>query len=124
MLKTGRIHRNALVYVADLFRDIKTELRAINIKLDLLTALHTGAVTVITNDTLLNLPQHLQKTLRAILQLNTPCTASDIHTITGRARAIESKNANELVCMGILIKHREHQRMIFTTSSGIDKVKS
>jgi hypothetical protein len=119
MLKDNRMSRTALVHVADLFRDIKSELRAINIKLDELRALHTGAVVVITNGTLLNLPQHLQKTLRAMLQLNTPCTATDIHNVTGRARAIESKNANELVMAGVLTKHREHQRIIFEVASGV-----
>jgi len=53
-------------------------------------------------------------TLSALQKLDRPATATEIAQITGRARAFESKNLNELWGRGILIKQRLGRRQLFS----------
>ncbi len=54
---------------------------------------------------LLELPDNLRSTFMALLRLK-KATASDISSITGRGRAIESHYLNTLVRMGYVSKRR------------------
>jgi hypothetical protein len=42
-------------------------------------------------------------------------TASQLSSITGRARALESKNLNEMYSMGLLEKKRQGKTQVFTS---------
>jgi Fic family protein len=55
------------------------------------------------------LPDHLRKSLSAIIQLGKG-RASDVAEITGRARAAESAYLNQLVRMGYLKKYGKRKK--------------
>lgn len=52
-------------------------------------------------------------------------TASQLSRVTGRARAFESKNLNEMYAMGMLDKKRSGRNQVFTPKkpSGISAIK-
>jgi hypothetical protein len=45
-------------------------------------------------------------------------TATQVSQITGRCRAFESKNLNELSMMGVLLKQRKRREKIFSVKAG------
>ena len=53
-------------------------------------------------------------TLNALRRLNRSASASEVAAITGKARAHESMNLNDLVGRGILTKHREGRKQLFS----------
>lgn len=61
---------------------------------------------------LLNLPSHLLKTYFTLETLEKAST-SDISTLTHKARAVESKNLNELARLGLIYKRRKGRMAIF-----------
>lgn len=61
---------------------------------------------------LLNLPDHLRKTMLAMLKVGR-ATAEDIADITKRARAVESAYLNTLLTMGYLKKERKGRKAFF-----------
>jgi hypothetical protein len=62
--------------------------------------------------TLLNLPDHLRKTIVAIIELGEG-TADDVADRTGRVRNLESSYLNQLVRLGHLQKRREERHYVF-----------
>lgn len=54
-------------------------------------------------------------TLTALKKLGRPATATEIASITLRARACESKNLNELWGRGLLIKQRQGRKQLFSS---------
>jgi len=58
-------------------------------------------------DLLLELPNHLRRTLLAIAKLDCPCTAIMVSNITGRTRARESTCLSQLRREGFLNKERK-----------------
>ncbi|MEM2971541.1 MAG: hypothetical protein QW270_03865 [Candidatus Bathyarchaeia archaeon] len=59
---------------------------------------------------LLDFPDHLRKTMRAVLELGTG-TAEQVSEKTGRSRSLESTYLNQLCTMGYLIRERRGQRV-------------
>lgn len=57
---------------------------------------------------LLEFPDHLRKTIRAVLELGTG-TAEQVSEKTGRSRSLESTYLNQLCTMGYLIRERRGQ---------------
>lgn len=57
---------------------------------------------------LLDFPDHLRKTVRAVLELGTG-TAEQVSEKTGRSRSLESTYLNQLHTMGYLIRERRGQ---------------
>ena len=62
--------------------------------------------------TLLDLPDHLRKTMVAIIELDGG-TAVDVADRTGRVRNLESSYLNQLVRLGHLQKRREARCYVF-----------
>jgi hypothetical protein len=62
--------------------------------------------------TLLNLPDHLRKTMVAIIELGEG-TAEDVADRTGRVRNLESSYLNQLVRLGHLQKRRRERHYVF-----------
>jgi hypothetical protein len=62
--------------------------------------------------TLLNLPDHLRKTMVAIIELGEG-TAEDVADRTGRVRNLESSYLNSLVRLGHLLKRRKARHYVF-----------
>lgn len=62
---------------------------------------------------LLNLPSHLQKTLRSIATIGRG-SASDVARLTGKARAVESAYLNQLCLFGLAKKERKGRKAIFS----------
>jgi predicted transcriptional regulator len=52
-------------------------------------------------------------TINALISLGS-ATATEVSKVTGRSRAFESKNLNELYAMGLISKHGEGRFKIFT----------
>jgi len=63
-------------------------------------------------ESLLQLPDHLRKTLLAVRRLG-ETTAEETSVETGRARTMESLYLNQLVRMGYLQKTRKGRRVYF-----------
>jgi len=69
------------------------------------------------NEFLLSLPDHLRKSILALIRIGQG-SAADIAHITGRARAVESSYLNQLVLLGKakkkgVRKRREGRRVVF-----------
>ncbi|MDI9644209.1 MAG: helix-turn-helix domain-containing protein [Candidatus Verstraetearchaeota archaeon] len=65
---------------------------------------------------LLNLPDHLRKTLLALTKL-VEARADEVAEITQRARAIESGYLNQLVRLGYVKKIRKKHQIYFTINN-------
>jgi len=63
---------------------------------------------------LLSLPNHLRKTVMALLKLGAHSSAEDIAAVTKRARALESNYLNQLEHFGYVKKKRESRKAFFT----------
>lgn len=61
---------------------------------------------------IIKLPEHLQRTYKALLQLNT-ATATKISSVTKFSRALESNYLNQLVVIGYATKSRLGRQAIF-----------
>jgi predicted transcriptional regulator len=62
---------------------------------------------------LLGLPDHLRTTMIALYNSG-PATATDISTMTKRARAVESAYLNTLRVMGLVDKQKHGRKSVFT----------
>ncbi|HID26692.1 MAG TPA: transcriptional regulator [Methanosarcinales archaeon] len=62
---------------------------------------------------LLELPDHLRKTLLALIERGT-ATAEDISKVTNRERAVESSYLNQLARMDYLDKRRDGKKVYFS----------
>ena len=60
----------------------------------------------------LEFPKHLQTTLLTLLKLGL-ATASDVASITGKARAVESAYLNQLCILRVAAKSRSKRRAYF-----------
>lgn len=63
-----------------------------------------------TTNRILELPEHLQKTLEAVIKLGL-VSAQLVADETKRCRAIESSNLNQLVTLGFLTKMPRSKRV-------------
>lgn len=63
---------------------------------------------------LLELPDHLRKSLIALIKLGSRGTAEEVAVITGRARAVESGYLNQLILMKWVTKDRDGRKVVFT----------
>lgn len=63
---------------------------------------------------LLELPDHLRKTLFALIKLGCRATAEEVAGYTERARAVESGYLNQLVLMRYVTKERVGRKAVFT----------
>ncbi len=69
---------------------------------------------------ILELPKHLQTTVLTLIRLGV-VQASDIASVTGRARAIESAYLNQLCTMKIALKSRRGWKAFFRVDwEGLD----
>ena len=73
--------------------------------------------TIVTKDNyyemMLELPDHLRQSYHAIEDLK-EATATQVASITKRARAVESSYLNQLVMFGFLKKRKEGRKTIFS----------
>lgn len=76
-------------------------------------AVHEVAGEGLDVSMLLNLPDHLRKTLLALTKL-VEARADEVAEITQRARAIESGYLNQLVRLGYVKKIRKKHQIYFT----------
>lgn len=60
------------------------------------------------------LPVGLQQTLDVLYKLGKPTTASEVASLTGKARAVESLHLNELHNMGLVKKERQKRFILFS----------
>jgi len=110
----GIIIRNKEVY--RIVNEVKHSILVLNKKMNrVLQVKNCNSLNdyVSSLDILLSLPLSLRKTLLAIVENNGKGIASEISSITGRARAIESRYLNELVLRGFLNKQREGMNVVF-----------
>ena len=69
---------------------------------------------------ILELPKHLQTTIVTLMRLGAAC-ASDVASITGRARAVESAYLNQLCTMKLAKRGRSGRKAIFQVDfEGLD----
>lgn len=102
-----------------LLTEISRGIRDMTRKLDELVELHTKLLDardrstpkslkehdVLDPMTLMDLPDHLRKTARALLELNR-ATAEHVCELTGNSRSIESAYLNQLERQGLIHKER------------------
>lgn len=95
---------------------VMIELKKVRLLLDKLIDLHNGNMLIDPDmEDFLSLPQHQQKTIRALKNLPAITgTAQDVARITHRARAVESMNLNRLVERGFVAKSRVGKKAFFT----------
>ncbi len=62
---------------------------------------------------ILDFPKHLQVTMLTLIRLGRG-TASDVATVTGKERAVESAYLNQLVIMQIVNKRRQERKAVFS----------
>lgn len=102
----------ALQQYASILREVKCELEK---QTDLLASIarHQLLLSSTTeSDWLLTLPKHLQVTWCTLRKLG-EATASQVATITNRARAIESSYLNHLQIMAVISKKRKGRQVYF-----------
>jgi DNA-binding transcriptional ArsR family regulator len=93
-------------------QNIEKMLLTLNWKLNRLLAIHANPELRVDTD-LLEFPKHLQETLLAMKKLG-EASASDVATVTGKARAVESAHLNQLQRLGKLCKVRKGRKAFFS----------
>lgn len=59
----------------------------------------------------MSLQDNLRETLLALMKVDAPASAWEISDLTGKARAVESSNLNELVRLGYVKKLRRFEKI-------------
>ena len=62
---------------------------------------------------ILGLPEHLKRTIKALYKLDGKGTATDVSKWTGKTRAVESGYLNQLVTMKLVRKERINKHITF-----------
>ena len=68
---------------------------------------------------LLEIPNHLRKSLVTLVELGGFATSLQVSMKTGRRRAVESSHLNELARLGWLEKRREARNVVFSVSANL-----
>jgi DNA-binding transcriptional ArsR family regulator len=104
-----RVAKNSNLHVH--LRSIDKALSIVNWKLNRLLAIHENPALRIETD-IAEFPKHLQETLLALKKLG-EATASDVATLTGKARAVESAYLNQLLRHGRVYRTRKGRRCFY-----------
>jgi hypothetical protein len=98
---------------------IYRELQEIRRRLDDLEKMLSGRLSqpiFIPETKLLSLPDNLRKTYLIVFSRG-ECSASEVSTLSGRSRAIESAYMNQLVRLGWLKKRRISKKLVFSPAN-------
>lgn len=111
----GRLEKK-ISSLLDQMIKINNRLDTISKSIETLTRMHQGNRLIINDAVLLNLPDTLQKTMKALSTLG-EADATSIRSITGASRTSESTRLRELEGRGLtvsrFIKGRRGRRIIY-----------